>query len=170
MLVLEWDGVYTQQVLIPAEYSPIARGRKVEGATRGRQGFREPLLMNYCPVLKYLKIRKTKPSKREVRLNYLIPSFGLFLPPPNGRVTRGRDPARCPICTNAEDPIGDDRMLNLGSVRHGSPRFIKIKEPYVVMICGPVNVDIEITNIWTEVVGGSSDVLVGFGSVPNCVP
>lgn len=60
-------------------------------------------------------------------------------------------------------------MLNPGSVRHGSPRFIEIKEPYVVTICGPVDVDVEIADIRTEVVGGSSDVLIGFGSIPNCV-
>ena len=102
-------------------------------------------------------------------MNHLVPRFGLFLPTPDSRVTRGCDPARCSICTHTEDPIGDDGMMHLGSTRHGPPRFIKVKEPHVVRIYSPVDVDIKIANIGSEVVGWSSDVLVGLGCVPNRV-
>ena len=59
--------------------------------------------------------------------------------------------------------------MHLGSTRHGPPRFIKVKEPHVVRIYSPVDVDIKIADIGSEVVGWSSDVLVGLGCVPNRV-
>ena len=91
----------------------------------------------------------------------------LILPSSDSSVTRGRDPARRPICSNAENSIRDDGMVHLGNVRHGSPRPIEIKEPHIVVICGPVIVDVEITDIGVEVVGGSRDILVRLGSIPN---
>ena len=60
-------------------------------------------------------------------------------------------------------------MMYFGPVLHGSPRLIEVEEPYVVRICGPINVDVKIADIRGEVVGWGSDVLVGLGSIPDGV-
>ena len=51
-------------------------------------------------------------------------------------------------------------MVHLGGVCHGSPDPVKVKEPHVVVTCDPIVVDIEITDVGTEVVGGNVDVFI----------
>lgn len=94
------------------------------------------------------------------KLNHLIPCLRFFLPSLDSSVTRGRDPARRSIRPNAEDPIRDNGMVYLGNIRHRSPRSIEIKEPYVVVICGPVVMNIEIADVGVEIVRGSSYIFV----------
>lgn len=96
---------------------------------------------------------------REENLDHLIPRFGLFLASLDSGVTRGCNPARRSVCTDAEDPIGDDRMIHLGNIRHIFPRLVELEKPHIVVICSSVVVDIQIADIGIEVVGRGSNIL-----------
>lgn len=59
-------------------------------------------------------------------------------------------------------------MVHLSNVRHGPPRSVEIKEPHIVVVSGPIAVDVEIADVGIEIVGGSRDILARFRGIPNC--
>ena len=94
---------------------------------------------SYCAEKIYLFSRGTTRNSR------------LFLTSPDGCIASCGNPTWCTVCSQAQNPVRNNRVIHLVGSRGFLPVHIKAEEPDMVGIFSTVRVNVEIPNARVQV-------------------